>query len=127
MINSTIIMGRITHDLDMRVTPSGTNVCQFTVAVERNFAEKDGSRQTDFISCVAWRQNAEFITRYFGKGRMIAVTGHLQSRTFDDKNGSKHYVTELIVEQASFTGEPKPDQQNNGYNPDVIGGEGVPF
>lgn len=127
MINSTIIMGRITHDLDMRVTPSGTNVCQFTVAVERNFAEKDGSRQSDFISCVAWRQNAEFITRYFGKGRMIAITGHLQSRTFDDKNGSKHYVTELIVEQASFTGEPKPYQQNNGYDPDVIGGEGVPF
>lgn len=127
MINNAIIMGRITHDLDMRVTPSGTNVCQFTVAVERNFAEKDGSRQTDFISCVAWRQNAEFITRYFGKGRMIAITGHLQSRTFDDKNGSKHYVTELIVEQASFTGEPKPDQHNNGYDPDIIGGEGVPF
>ena len=91
---------------------------QFTIAVDRNYSKYGGEKQTDFISCVAWRQTAEFIGRYFGKGRMIAVDGRLQSRTYEDKNGVKHYLTELIIENANFTGE-KSDggsYQNNGYN-----------
>lgn len=127
MLNRSIIMGRITHPLEIKMTPSGVPVLQFTVAVDRNYADKNtGERQADFISCVAWRQAAEFIGRYFDKGRMIALEGRLQSRTYDDKNGVKHYITELIVDQASFTGEPKQQggnyqggfnqQQNGGYN-----------
>ena len=116
-LNKAIIMGRITHDLEVRQTPSGTAVLQFTVAVDRNYS-KDGEKQTDFISCVAWRNTAEFIGRYFGKGRMIAVDGRLQSRTYEDKNGTKHYITELIVENANFTGEKSDggNYQNNGFN-----------
>lgn len=114
-LNKAIILGRITHDLEVRQTPSGTAVLQFTVAVDRNYS-KDGEKQTDFINCVAWRQTAEFIGRYFGKGRMIAVDGRLQTRTYEDKNGTKHYITELIVENANFTGEPKQDGNNNSFN-----------
>ena len=112
-----IVMGRITHDLEVRQTPSGTAVLQFTVAVDRNYSKDGGEKQTDFINCVAWRQTAEFIGRYWSKGRMIAVDGRLQTRTYEDKNGTKHYITELIVENANFTGEPKQGGGNfNGQN-----------
>ena len=115
-LNKAIILGRITHDLEVRQTPGGTAVLQFTVAVDRNYSKDGGEKQTDFINCVAWRQTAEFIGRYFGKGRMIAVDGRLQTRTYEDKNGVKHYITELIVENANFTGEPKQGGNNNGFN-----------
>lgn len=117
-LNKVILMGRITHDLEVRQTQSGTAVLQFTVAVDRNYSKDGGEKQTDFISCVAWRNTAEFISRYFGRGRMIAVDGHLQSRTYEDKNGTKHYITELIVENANFTGEKSDggNYQNNGFN-----------
>lgn len=116
-LNKAIILGRITHDLEVRQTQSGTAVLQFTVAVDRNYSKDGGEKQTDFINCVAWRQTAEFIGRYFGKGRMIAVDGRLQTRTYEDKNGTKHYITELIVENANFTGEPKQGGGNfNGQN-----------
>lgn len=121
-LNKAIIMGRITHDLEVRQTPSGTAVLQFTVAVDRNYSKDGGEKQTDFISCVAWRQTAEFIGRYFSKGRMIAVDGRLQSRTYEDKNGTKHYITELIVENANFTGEPKQGGNNNSFNQNNGGG-----
>ena len=116
-LNKSIIMGRITHDLEVRQTPSGTAVLQFTVAVDRNYSKDGGEKQTDFINCVAWRQTAEFIGRFWNKGRTIAVDGRLQTRTYEDKNGTKHYITELIVENANFTGEPKQGGDNfNGQN-----------
>lgn len=121
-LNKAIIMGRITHDLEIRQTQSGTAVLQFTVAVDRNYSKDGGEKQTDFINCVAWRQTAEFIGRYFGKGRMIAIDGRLQTRTYEDKNGTKHYITELIVENTNFTGEPKQDGNNNGFNQNNGGG-----
>lgn len=148
MINSVVIMGRITAPPELKSTQSGLSVLQFTVAVDRDFVKQGEERQADFISCVAWKQTAEFISRYFGKGRMIALTGRLQSRTYDDRNGSKHYVTELIVQQASFTGEPKQDgggyyqnqQQGGGYQQsnqqtvgnlddfeEILSDDGVPF
>lgn len=111
MINRIILMGRITRDLELRQTPSGVSTLSFTVAVDRNFQKQGEERQTDFISCVAWRQQAEFISRYFGKGRMIALEGTLRTRTYDDKNGVKHYITEVLVDNVSFTGEAKQDQQ----------------
>ena len=107
MLNRVILMGRITQDLDLRQTPNGTPVLTFNVAVDRGYAKQGEDRQTDFITCVAWQKTAEFISRYFGKGRMIAIEGNLRTRTYDDKNGSKHYVTEVYVDNASFTGEPK--------------------
>lgn len=128
MLNRVILMGRITQDLEVKQTQNGTPVLSFTVAVDRGYAKQGEERQTDFINCVAWRQTAEFIGRYFGKGRMIAIEGNLRTRTYDDKNGSRHYVTEVFVDNVSFTGEPKQQggntysnaygnggYQNNGY------------
>lgn len=113
MLNRVILMGRITQDLDLKQTPSGVSVLTFSVAVDRNFARQGEERQTDFITCVAWRQQAEFIKKYFAKGRMIALEGNLRTRTYEDKNGSKHYVTEVYVDSVSFTGE---KAQGSSYN-----------
>lgn len=116
MINTVVLMGRITQDLELKQTPNGISVLAFTMAVDRNSKDK----QTDFINCVAWRQTAEFIAKYFGKGRMIAVEGQLRTRTYDDKNGVKHYVTEVYVDNASFTGEAKSTEPAHN-NPADIG------
>lgn len=127
MINSVTLMGRITNGLEIKQTPSGNSVLAFTLAVERNFKGSNGERQTDFINCVAWRQQAEFIGKYFRKGRMIALEGNLRTRTYDDKNGTKHYVAEVFVDNVSFTGE-KADNASEGsqtafnsYETDSIG------
>lgn len=114
MLNRVILMGRITQDLELKQTNGGSSVVTFNVAVDRNFVRQGEERQTDFITCVAWSKQAEFITKYFSKGRMIALEGNLRTRTYDDKNGSKHYVTEVYVDSVSFTGEPKQGG-NSGY------------
>lgn len=114
MLNRVIIMGRITQDLEVKQTPSGVAALTFNVAVDRNFKNQNGEYDTDFITCVAWRQTAENIGRYFSKGRMICIEGNLRTRTYDDKNGSRHYVTEVFVDAFQFTGEPK--QQNGNYS-----------
>lgn len=120
-LNQVVIMGRITHDLEIKQTQSGTAVLSFTVAVERSFVRQGEERQADFITCVAWRNQAEFINRYFAKGRMIAIVGNLRTRTYDDKNGTKHYVTEVYVDEAQFTGEMK-EHANNANNGVYSGG-----
>lgn len=114
-MNKTILMGRITKDLELRQTQGGVPVTSFTIAVNRRFA-KEGQQTADFINCVAWRQQAEFITKYFNKGSMIAVIGSLQSRSWDGQDGKKQYVTEVIVDEVYFTGEKKETQteENNG-------------
>ena len=116
MLNKVILMGRITQDLELRTTQGGQSVLTFNIAVDRNFVRQGEERQADFITCVAWRQTAEFINRFFSKGRLIAIEGNLRSRTYDDKNGTKHYVTEVYVDQASFTGE-RAQQGNGDYQP----------
>lgn len=103
--NGVHIMGRITRDLELRHTQSGTAVCQFCVAVTRSFKDTNGEYQSDFIDCVAWRNSAEFITKYFSKGAMIALDGELQTRNYTDKDGNKRKATELLVSGAAFTGE----------------------
>ncbi len=115
MLNRVILMGRITQDLELRTTAGGQSVLTFNIAVDRNFVKQGEERQADFITCVAWRQQAEFINRYFSKGRMIAIEGNLRSRTYDDKNGTKHYVTEVYVDQVSFTGERANQGSGDGY------------
>ena len=116
MLNRVILMGRITQELELKQTPNGTSVLSFSVAVDRSHSKQGEERQTDFINCVAWRQQAEFISKYFGKGRMIALEGNLRTRTYDDKNGVKHYVTEVYVDNVSFTGEAKQGGQSSGYS-----------
>lgn len=113
MLNRVILMGRITQELELKQTPSGVSVLTFSIAVDRGFVKQGEERQADFITCVAWRQQADFISKYFAKGRMIAIEGNLRTRTYDDKNGVKHYVTEVYVDGASFTGEPKQGGNSN--------------
>lgn len=105
MLNNVTLMGRLVADPELRQTASGVSVVSFRLAVERNYAPQGQERQADFISCVAWRQTAEFIGKYFTKGRMIAVEGSLQSRNYEDKNGQKRTAIEVLVERAHFTGE----------------------
>ena len=104
MLNCAIIMGRLTADPELRTTSSGISVTSFTVAVDRNFVRQGEERQADFINVVAWRQTADFVTRYFRKGSMIAVQGSIQTRSYDDRNGNKRYVTEIVADNVSFTG-----------------------
>ena len=118
MLNTISLMGRVASAPELRSTQSGVSVTTWTLAVDRDFQSGGTNRECDFISCVAWNKTAEFIAKYFGKGRMIAITGTLHSRTYDDKNGTKHYVTEVYADSADFTGEPKPAQnaQNAPYS-----------
>lgn len=113
MLNRVVLMGRITQNLELKQTPSKKSVLSFGLAVDRGFVKQGEERQTDFITCVAWNQRAEFIYKYFGKGRMIALEGQLRTRTYDDKNGSRHYVTEVYVDNVSFTGEAKQNSASN--------------
>ncbi|MCD7774670.1 MAG: single-stranded DNA-binding protein [Clostridiales bacterium] len=103
MLNCAIIMGRLTADPELKTTQSNLSVVSFSVAVERNY-QSQGERVTDFINCVAWRQNAEFISRYFRKGQMIAVQGSIQTRSYEDRTGAKRTAVEVVVDRASFCG-----------------------
>lgn len=109
MLNKVILMGRIASPLQIKNTPTGTNVLSFSMAVEKNFTNANGERETDFIQCVAWRQTAVFISQFFDKGRMIAIEGSLQTRSYDTPNGEKRYVTEVVADKAYFTGEARND------------------
>ena len=98
-LNKVILAGRLTADPELKTTPSGLSVTSFTVAVDRRFGKE---KQTDFISCVAWRSTAEFITKYFSKGNSICVCGSIQTRNYTDKNGNKRTAVEVVAEEATF-------------------------
>ena len=117
MYNRAILMGRICNDLELKTTPSGVTVLSFRVAVDRSYQAKGEERKSDFFNCVAWRQNADFISRFFSKGRMILVEGELQTRQYVDKNNVTQNVVELIVDNARFTGEKKADSSGGAYAP----------
>lgn len=104
MLNCAVIMGRLTADPELRTTTSGISVTSFTVAVDRNYQRAGTERQTDFINVVAWRQTAEFVSRYFHKGSMIAVQGSIQTRNYEDRNGNKRTAVEIVADNVSFTG-----------------------
>lgn len=109
MLNKVILMGRLVADPELRQTAGGISVATFRVAVDRNYQAKYGSeKQADFVPCVAWRQTADFITRYFSKGQMIALEGSLQSRNYEDKQGQKRTAYEVIVGHAYFA-DSKPE------------------
>lgn len=114
MINKVILMGRLTADPNFSQTQSGTAYCRFTVAVDRKFADKTtGERQADFINVVAWRQTAEFVSKYFSKGKMIIVEGSLRNDNYTDNNGVKHYSYDVVADNVSF-GETKTASMANG-------------
>lgn len=104
MLNRIIVQGRLTRDPELRRTQSGDPVCAFTLAVERDFKGQDGSRQADFIECVAWRNQAEFVSKYFNKGSMAIAEGRLQSRKWQDNNGNNRVSWEVQVEKIHFAG-----------------------
>jgi single-strand DNA-binding protein len=105
-LNRTILMGRLCADPELRQTPNGVSVCAFRIAVNRNFGGQDGKQQADFIDIVAWRQSAEFVSKYFNKGKMIIVEGSIQTRSYEDKNGNKRTAVEVVADNVQF-GESK--------------------
>lgn len=106
--NKVILGGRLTADVELKGTPSGVSVCSFSLAVNRKYS-KDSEAQTDFINCVAWRNTAEFISKYFKKGSSLCVVGSIQTRNWTDNNGQKRYATEVMVDEALFV-----DSKNEG-------------
>lgn len=117
MLNKVILMGRFTRDPELRSTPQGVSTCAFSIAVDRNFVRQGEERKADFINCVAWRQTAEFIAKYFKKGSMVALEGSIQTRSWDDNEGKKRYATEVIVSQVYFA-ESKRDSQSDAIGSD---------
>lgn len=110
MLNRVILMGRLTADPEHKQTPSGVSVTSFSIAVERSYADKTtGKREADFINIVAWRGTADLICKYFSKGRMIAIEGSIQTRSYEDKNGNKRTAFEVVADQVHFTGEKASD------------------
>lgn len=124
MLNRVALMGRITANLELRQTQSGVSVLSFSIAVDSRFTGQNGEKHTNFIPCVAWRRTAEFVSKYFVKGQMIAVDGSLQSRSYVDKNGNNRSVLEVVVENVSFCGSksenaavrPKDVSSEQGFN-----------
>ena len=103
MLNVVVLMGRLTADPELRTTGTGISVTSFSIAVDRAY-QNGGERQTDFINCVAWRNNAEFISKYFTKGQMIALRGTLQQNNYTDKDGNKRTSYNVVVDSAQFCG-----------------------
>ena len=123
MLNHITIMGRLTRDPELRRTGSGIAVASFTVAVDRDFGGRDGGeRETDFIDCVAWRQTGEFVSKYFTKGSMIVVSGRLQIRNWNDKDGNKRRSAEVVAENCYFGESKRSADSNSSYGGNAYGG-----
>lgn len=104
MLNIVAIMGRLVHDPELKTTQQGTSVCSFRIACDRSYTQKGQERQVDFIDVVAWRQSAEFVSKYFQKGSMIAIEGSLHTRQYQDKQGSNRTAVEVLANHISFAG-----------------------
>ena len=131
MLNKITIMGRLTKDVELRRTGTGVAVASFTIACDRDFADKQsGQKETDFFDVVAWRQTGEFVSKYFSKGRMIVVSGRLENRSWTDKDGNKRRTTEIIADNCYF-GDSKSESTTSDSQDSfpVMSGEdeGLPF
>ena len=126
MLNNATIMGRFTTDPEIRQTPSGVKVINFTLAVQRDVPDGTGNRPTDFIPCVAWAGRAEFIYRNFHKGDLAIMTGSMQSRSFTDRNGNNRNVVELLVANSYFSGERRNGSNASGYGNGNASGYSTP-
>ena len=123
MLNKIIVMGRLTRDPELRRTQSGLSVTSFSVACDRDFKSQSGEKETDFIDIVAWRQTAEFVCKYFSKGRMAIVEGRLQIRDWQDNNGNKRRSAEIVADNVYF-GDSKRDGDGGGYQQGGYGPQG---
>lgn len=128
-MNKVILMGRLTKDPVVRYTQStNTMVTSFTLAVNRRFVKQGEERQADFINIVAWNKTAEFVSKYFSKGQQVGVIGRIQTRNYDNEEGIKHYVTEVIAEEVYFAGEKKEKAQNDTTDDfEITNSDGLPF
>ena len=123
MLNHITIMGRLTRDPELRRTGSGIAVASFTVAVDRDFGGRDGGeKETDFIDCVAWRQTGEFVSKYFTKGSMIVVSGRLQIRNWNDKDGNKRRSAEVVADNCYFGESKRSNEGGSSYGGNTYGG-----
>ncbi|MGN0678113.1 MAG: single-stranded DNA-binding protein [Oscillospiraceae bacterium] len=126
MYNNVTMMGRITKDPELKVTPNGTSVCSFSIAVERQYQTKGEERKSDFFNVIAWRTTAEFICKWFSKGNMILVTGEMQTRPYTNKYGCSTIWYEIVANRVCFTGEKKqqaplpPELPNCDTSPDDV-------
>lgn len=116
-MNKVELVGRLTKEPEVKLTSNQTAYCNFTVAVDRKFKDKDGNRQADFIICVAWKQTATFIQKYFHKGNRIGLTGSIQTRTFEDKEGRTVFVTEVLVDDVEFVESASKTEQTTAPAP----------
>ncbi len=114
MVNCAVILGRLTAEPELKVTPSNISTTSFTVAVDRNFTQ-NGERQADFIDVVAWRSTAEFVCKHFHKGSVIAVQGHIQTRSYEDRNGNKRKAVEIVADNVSFGTDKGRSAPERGY------------
>ena len=120
-MNKAILIGRLTKDPELRTTPTGRNVCQFSIAVNRNFTNANGEREADFINIVVWRKQAENVKNYVKQGSQVAIDGKIQTRTYDDQNGQKRYITEVVADNIQFldtkaAAERRQTASSNSYN-----------
>ena len=123
-LNKVVLCGRLTADPELKQTQNGIAVVSFSLAVNRRFtrgADGQNNSQADFINCVAWRQTAEFISRYFKKGSSLCVTGSIQTRTWNDNTGAKRYATEVVVDEAMFVDSRGENAGSASYVPDAYG------
>lgn len=129
-MNKVVLIGRITKDPDIKYTPSGVAVVSCVVAVDRDFKDANGNTSTDFISCVAWRSQAEFIANYIKKGYMIAISGSIQVRTYQTQSGENRLVTEVLVDSVKNLTPKESNQPKTKPNPNSnvkVNGQGVDF
>ena len=111
MLNRVVLVGRLTRDPELRYTPNGVAVANFTLAVNRPFTNQEGNQDADFINCVVWRKPAENLANYMKKGNQIGVDGRIQTRTYDDKDGKKVYVTEVVADSVQFLESRQKEKQ----------------
>lgn len=111
-MNKVVLIGRLTRDPELRYTSNNTPVATFTLAVNRNYTNEDGEREADFINVVVWKKAAESVKNYLGKGRQAAVNGRIQTRSYEDENGNKRYITEVIAEGVEFLDSKKESSEN---------------
>ncbi|MDE5565129.1 MAG: single-stranded DNA-binding protein [Oscillospiraceae bacterium] len=116
MYNRVILMGRLTRDPELRTTQSGISMCRFSIAVDRSYKQGD-EKQTDFFDITAWRQTAEFVSKWFSKGKLIHIEGKLQNKNYTDNNGVKHYSNIVIADNVAFCGDKSSGQQASNQTP----------
>lgn len=119
-MNKVELIGRITKDPEIKLTSNQTQFCQFTVAVDRRFKDQNGQRQADFINCIAWKNTAVFIQKYFRKGNRIGLAGSIQTRSYEDQNGQKHFITEVIIDEAEFVESQNTNQAQSAAPVDSV-------